>query len=107
MRKALLTRSRAWQQSEKTPAASLHTGLAALQQTRHSVHADSASQLRKTSRPISQANPDWSMMLRMTWQRTAVLTNPTGGDQSVAFSPDGKTLATGDLDDSTYLWDAR
>jgi WD40 repeat protein len=36
----------------------------------------------------------------------ATLTDPNsqGGVSAVAFSPDGRTLAAGDQDSSTYLW---
>jgi WD40 repeat protein len=42
---------------------------------------------------------------RATGHELAVITDPGGKDTaSATFSPDGKTLAVGDRDGSTYLW---
>ena len=42
----------------------------------------------------------------LTGTLTATLTGPAGhGVNAVAFAPDGTTLAVGDLNGSTYLWD--
>ena len=40
-----------------------------------------------------------------TYQERAVLTGHTDGVLSVAFSPDGQTLASGSRDDTVRLWD--
>ena len=37
-------------------------------------------------------------------RQTAILTGHTNYVMSVAWSPDGKTLATGSLDDTVRLW---
>jgi WD40 repeat protein len=42
-----------------------------------------------------------------THRQLATLTDQTGIVQSVAFSPDGNTLATGDNDAAVQLWDVR
>ncbi|MGW2192567.1 WD40 repeat domain-containing protein [Streptosporangium sp. NPDC001682] len=46
----------------------------------------------------------WEVASRET---VATRTGHTGEVSSVAFSPDGKTLATGSLDKSVKLWPAR
>ena len=42
----------------------------------------------------------------MTWEQKATLTGYTEYVQSVVFSPDGMTLASGDGDGTVQLWDA-
>ena len=55
-----------------------------------------------TAAPTSGISP---AVTRSRWVRT--LADPSGaGIWALAFSPDGKTLATGDYEGSTYLWDA-
>ena len=42
----------------------------------------------------------------VTGQEKSVLTGHTGGVGSIAFSPDGGTLASGSGDNTVHLWDA-
>ena len=51
---------------------------------------------------------DWTIKLWdvPTGRNTANLKNYTGSIQAIAFSPDGKTLASGSEDQAINLWDS-
>ena len=56
--------------------------------------------------PARQASASQPLTGPLTGTLTATLTGPAGhGVNAVAFAPDGTTLAVGDLNGSTYLWD--